>query len=167
MAKAKQKAADAAYHRAEAQRALVMILDCAERTHEAGIADAAATVRAHFLTVSEPAKVKTLAGQIDLVDGSVEGDDGLEHQPPPGSAGVPMYCPRCATNMMIVYGGNWTPVYRVEGTPAKLQCASCSQVVTVSDEVYAIVRELRRSTIGASDAAPVKKERGPKVRGAG
>lgn len=170
MAKGKQKAADAAYRNAEAQRALVFVLGLAEayanfiavdEHEEREIQEHIATVRAHFLKVSEPPKVKTLAGQIDLVDGSVEGDTG--EMDARAVIGIPATCPACGTNMTIAYGGNWTPL---RNEPV-LQCGSCAATVRVIAEVWDRVRDLRRRTIGAADAAPPKKERGPKVRGAG
>lgn len=177
MAKGKQKAADAAYRNAEAQRALVFVLGMAEsypkfvavdEHEERELRECIATVRAHFLKVSEPPKVKTLAGQIDLVDGSVEGD-GLEHESPPGLAHVPTCCPRCDANMMLAWGGNWTPMYKSDDEDfGKLQCGECAFVVTVTADVWDRVRDLRRRTIGAADRAPEKVDRGGrKTRGAG
>jgi hypothetical protein len=165
----KQQAADAAYERAEAQRALVMVLACAERTHEQGIAEAAALLRKHYLKVSEPTKVKTLAGQIDLVDGSVEGaphdPEPVEHGP---LRGVPSACPGCGAAMLVVYGGSWTPLIgHASDNRLGLQCAFCAWIVSVNEAEWDAVREERRRTIGATDRAPVKVERaGKKTRGA-
>lgn len=168
----KQKAADEAYRNAEAQRALVKVLAFADdMAHgeygyvEPEVLDAIERVRAHFLKVSEPPKVKTLAGQIDLVDGSVEGDTGeIERD----IAGVPVHCPGCGQNMTVVYGGNWTPMYKSDDEDfGKLQCGTCARILTVTAAVWDRVRDLRRRTIGAADVAPVKAERRKKERGAG
>jgi hypothetical protein len=178
MAKTKQKAADEAYHRAEAQRALVFVLGLAEsypkfiavdEHEERELREHIATVRAHFLKVSEPPKepaMKTLAGQIDLVDGSVEGAPAAFEEHGAHVPGVPDICPDCGVDMHSVYGGSWTPV--ANGTGFALQCGHCGFVAVVSQRAWQAVRDERRATIGAADRAPAKVDRGGrKTRGAG
>lgn len=177
MAKTKQQAADEAYHRAEAQRALVFVLGLAEsypkfiavdEHEERELREHIATVRAHFLTVSEPPKepaVKTLAGQIDLVDGSVEGAPSVFEDHGARIPGVPDVCPGCGVDMHSVYGGSWTPMV---SAMYALQCGHCAFVVPVSQRAWQAVRDERRATIGAADRAPEKVDRGgKKTRGAG
>lgn len=174
MAKTKQKAADEAYRNAEAQRALVLVLECVERdmqhfhdgqAYMTARRDAVALVRAHFLKVSEPAKTKTLAGQIDLVDGSVEGAPAAFEEHGAHVPGVPDTCPDCGVDMHSVYGGSWTPV--ANGTGFALQCGHCGFVAVVSQRAWQAVRDERRATIGAADRAPAKVDRGgKKTRGA-
>lgn len=174
MAKTKQQAADEAYRNAEAQRALVIVLAAAEGTERViereQVPAACALVRAHFLTVSEPPKVKTLAGQIDLVDGSVEGAPAVFEDFGAHLHGVPDVCPDCGADMHSVYGGSWTPVLGAPGqhnvTPG-LQCGHCAFIVPVSKASWEAVRAERRATIGAADRAPEKVDRGgKKTRGA-
>lgn len=168
--------ADKAYHRAEAQRALVFVLGLAEsypkfiavdEHEERELRENIATVRAHFLTVSAPEPVKTLAGQLDMIDGSVEGgtDGGYVELP-----SVPPTCPKCSRSMDTIYGGGWTAM-SLGGTPGprpQLQCGGCAFIQNVSLAAWTAVREERRRTIGTSDVVQRRvNARGKKTRGAG
>lgn len=181
----KKAAADEAYRRAEAQRALVVVLEAAEygasdgpNSRAADFRAAIDTVREHYLKVSEPKpRATTLKGQLDI-DGSVEGEPA-QYDPTPIQSGplrgVPSVCPRCGRNNGVIYGCGWTSVkiklddlldLPMPGEQPQLQCGACAYVLDVSFEVWEKVRQERQRTIGASD----KVERAlkePKTRGAG
>jgi hypothetical protein len=121
-----------------------------------------------------PVPEGVLVGQLGI-DGSVAGTSGMVIPHP--IKGVPEHCPGCDANMIIVYGGSWTPMYvrcsdetdaPLAGETCKLQCAYCSRIVVVTPMTWQAVKDERRRTIGRSDAhARAVSQRGTKTRGAG
>lgn len=178
----KRAAADAAYQAQEAQRALVKVIaaatDFSVEMKEWGGAEeietldrAIDTVRAHFLKIDTPpslASARELPGQL-AIDGSVTGEPVRELGAPMAEVfDVPKQCPACGENMLLVWGGAWTPLmHETEvGAPYQLQCALCSHVVQVSERAHGAVVAERRSTVGAADRKQ-KPQRERRVRGAG
>lgn len=173
----KRQLADAAHERQEDQRALNVVLDAANQHMEqyAGnwpeLRDALARVRARFLTVT-PVVAKpepgTLPGQLSI-DGAVAGEPPIRElgNPMAEAFDVPKQCPACGENMLLAWGGSWTPMKADRSGKHPLQCGHCAVVIEVSKAAYEAVLAERRRTIGTSDAKPMKATRGARTRGAG
>lgn len=155
----KRQQADAAYERAEDQRALAIVIAAAlgeERSEErARIYECVERVKRAFLTVTPPAKPEpgTLPGQLDI-EGRVAGEPARNLGAPMAEAfDVPKQCPGCGENMLLVWGGSWTPLH---GSPYTLQCGFCAHLHHCTQAAYEAVQAERRRTIGESDRKPAK-----------
>jgi hypothetical protein len=162
----KKKEADAAYLRAEAQRALALVLTVAEDHGErpdspraAEIAAACVLVRAEFLKVTAPARTeRVLAGQL-TIEGAIEEGEGsgvLAPRPNDGFAhwpSIPPHCPECKRFMTIESG--WTPLKPEE--LRRLQCGACSNIIVVPRGSYDTLALALRSRFAAIDSPMTKK----------
>lgn len=136
------------------------------------LADEAYMRSMETLSGRAPVPEGVLVGQL-VIDGSVEGTNGRAIPHP--IKGAPETCPGCRADMVIVYGGSWTPSYvrcsdetdsPLAGEVCKLQCAYCAHIVIVTPATWLAVKMERRRTIGRSDAPPPPKK-AKKTRGAG
>lgn len=172
----KRELADQAYGRQEDQRALDLVLRAATDYAVAGTdymgadeinaLDAAIErVRARFLTISPIVKSAELPGQLGI-DGAVVGEPRELGAPMAEAFDVPKQCPGCGENMLLVWGGSWTPLSPYPGNRYALQCGFCSHVISVTCEGYDAVLAERKRTVGTSDAKPLRITRS-RSRGAG
>lgn len=184
----KRKDADAAYERQEDQRALAKVLAAAtdfsvEMKEWAGAVEideldrAIDRVRTNMLKIEPtflglPVRVaeSAIPGQI-TIEGAVVGEPRELGAPMAEVFDVPKQCPACGENMLLVWGGSWTPmtnVTRSDGSGERaLQCSFCAHIEWVPAAAYEAVLAERRSTVGASDKRPVKIIPPKRTRGAG
>jgi hypothetical protein len=158
----KRQQADAAYERAEDQRALALVVHLAETmalvadaTPRAEYEAAIARVRSRLLSVGPivPVTHDVLPGQLDI-EGRVAGEPARNLGAPMAEAfDVPKQCPGCGENMLLVWGGSWTPLH---GSPYTLQCGFCAHLHHCTQAAYEAVQAERRRTIGESDRKPAK-----------
>lgn len=136
------------------------------------LADEAYTRSMEQLDGLAPAPEGVLIGQHDI-DGSVAGTSGYAVERP--IKGAPRYCPGCGADMIVVYGGSWTPMFAktddvtdapVPGEATKLQCGLCSRIVPVTHATWLEVKKERRRTVGRRDQ-PHPKKKPKRERGAG
>src|SRR6476660_2147958 len=122
MSPSKRAQADAAFNAQEDQRALVVVVAAAwsyieirdeldgekfERRTE--IEDACARVqRLIKIDTPKPKPEPGLPGQI-AIDGTVVGEPGSVGAPMAEVFDVPKQCEECGENMLLVWGGSWTP----------------------------------------------------------
>jgi hypothetical protein len=184
MSPSKKAQADAAYERQEDQRALVKVLAAAEEfalgfdvvlslggaDRALAIVEAVARVKAAFLRVEAPvAKPEpgTLPGQL-AIDGAVAGAPPIRELGNPMAEvfDVPKQCPRCGENMLLTWGGHWTPM-RVFDDKFALQCGLCGACVEATEHQYEAVVAERQRTIGESDKRVERHLHQKRVRGAG
>jgi ribosomal protein S27AE len=148
----KQQQADAAYERAEDQRALVLVLEAAGLAYDDRDPDLEAAierVRVRFnLVNTAPTKPEpSVAGQINLLDGSIE------------------TCPKCGAP-----GSKWAACRNdADQEVPKLQCGECGTVVNVTWRQYEGIVAQRRRDHQHTDTvrSAVKPERESRSRGAG
>ena len=158
----KRELADRAYETQEDQRALAIVLQCADHyiggafndrerlLFEIGVASKAIErVRARLvITPPAPKPEPSVPGQINLLDGSVES------------------CPKCGAGRW-----QWAALMLAGelGEEPKLQCGNCALVVVTTWTQYnAIVAERRRQHSHMDTVkSPVVPERVKRTRGAG
>jgi hypothetical protein len=136
------------------------------------LADEAYMRSMETLSGAVPVEPGVLVGQL-TIEGTVEGTNGREELHP--IKGAPRHCPGCTADMLVVYGGSWTPMWTktddatdlpLAGEITRLQCGKCSYVVVVAHATWLEVKAERRRTVGRRDAPPPKREK-KKTRGAG
>jgi phage terminase large subunit GpA-like protein len=113
-----------------------------------------------------------LPGQL-AIDGAVAGAPPIRELGNPMAEvfDVPKQCPQCGEDMLLTWGGHWTPM-RVSDDKDwfALQCGLCGACVEASEHQYEAVVAERQRTIGESDKSDKRVERHlhqKRVRGAG
>lgn len=173
------KASDAAFEREEDQRALVKVLAVASEAeqqyggNDPELCAAIERVKRAFLKISPSARPSSaeLPGQI-AIDGSVAGAPPRDLGAPMAEVfDVPKQCEACGENMLLVWGGSWTPLAHLHpDAPYVLQCGHCAHTIMVSERAYEAVQAERKRTVGASDvknAVKPGREGMRRTRGAG
>lgn len=160
----KKAQADAAFERQEDQRALAKVIAAAydfEQQYGGNDPELIAAIeraKRAFLSITGgpivPRAHDVLPGQL-AIDGTVAGEPiremGNEMGNPMAEAfDVPKQCPCCCDNMLLVWGGSWTPL-RTLDDEYQLQCGSCGHRLTANERQYDAVVAERKRTVGASD----------------